>query len=130
MKALFEAVDVNNWNRRELFEFYSKRMPCTMNAAKRIEVSQVVEFCTAGNLRYYPYMIGLLSRVVNSIKEFRLGVDGSGRVGYWSALAPAYTVFHEDDNSFSVLTSEYAVEWQRCITMFRTILLIAHCKKV
>ncbi|MEG2075730.1 MAG: CatA-like O-acetyltransferase, partial [Victivallaceae bacterium] len=104
---------VNSWKRKELFDFYSRQLKCAMNVSKKIEVSQVVEFCTAGSLCYYPYMIGLISRVVNSIKEFRLGVDGAGKAGYWNALSPAYTIFHEDDETFSILTTEYAEEWQQ-----------------
>ena len=46
-------------------------------------------------------------RAVNQNQEFRMSFDENGVLGTWSHVIPSYTIFHDDDKTFSDVRSEY-----------------------
>ena len=54
-------------------------------------------------IKFYPAFIWCVSHTLLSHPDFRLAVDQSGTLGTHDVLHPNYTVFHEDDHTFSDL---------------------------
>ena len=46
-------------------------------------------------------------RAVNSIKEMRMAIDKNGDLGYFDYCNPSYTIFHDDDKTFSDIWTPY-----------------------
>ena len=58
-------------------------------------------------IRFYPAMIYAIMKVINRHQEFRMALDEDGRPGYYDACHPSYTIFHEDDETFSDIWTEW-----------------------
>lgn len=41
-------------------------------------------------------------------KEFRTCFNDDGVLGYWDEMIPNYTIFHDDDKTFSCIWTEYS----------------------
>ena len=44
---------------------------------------------------------------INDNVEFRMSYDSEGKLGYWKYTNPVYTLFHEDDKTFSDIWTYY-----------------------
>ena len=59
------------------------------------------------DIKLYPAMIYLLTKVVNNHEEFRMAFDEDGRVGIYDFLHPSYTIFQKSTETFTNLWTEY-----------------------
>ena len=55
----------------------------------------------------FPLLIYVLTKVVNNHEEFRTAINDKGELGVWDTLLPCYTVFHEENETFSNLWTEW-----------------------
>ena len=49
----------------------------------------------------------MLLRTVNQYEEFRMAFDPEDNLGVFELMHPAYTIFHQDDETFSSIWTEY-----------------------
>ncbi|MDD4817241.1 MAG: CatA-like O-acetyltransferase [Victivallaceae bacterium] len=94
-------IDMDTWARRTHYDVYSKRAKCSSHLTCTLDVTALYFNCKKSNIRFYPAMIVLVSELINKMPEFRMTFDAEHRLGYWNFLSPSYTIFHEDDNTFS-----------------------------
>ncbi|MBO4826352.1 MAG: hypothetical protein J5506_03815 [Prevotella sp.] len=73
----YEPIDINSWERRELYaHFSSLKMPHYAVAAY-IDVTRLLEYKRKEGLSFYLSLIYLVTGVLNSIENFRLRIiDG------------------------------------------------------
>lgn len=48
-----------------------------------------------------------MTKAVNNHEEFRTAINDKGELGVWDTLLPCYTVFHEENETFSNLWTEW-----------------------
>lgn len=99
----FTPIDKENWPRREYFEHYFQKLPCTYSLTAELDITALL----AGGEKLYPAMLYLLSTVVNRHEEFRTAINSEGVLGVFDSMNPSYTVFHSDTETFSTLWTEY-----------------------
>lgn len=104
-------LDAHCWPRCSHYESFSSQAKCAVHMTYELDVAHFRSVCHLRGLRFYPAMIALVSQVVNHIAEFRMARDGAGRPGVWNFVSPSYTVFHEDDKTFSALATAYVPEF-------------------
>lgn len=100
-------IDVENWPRKEHFEYYTKKLKCSYSSTISLDVTHFKDEVKKRELKYYPTFIWCVAKVVNSMIEFRMCTDEEGNPCYWDYVNPSYTIFHDDDNTFSDLWSYY-----------------------
>lgn len=103
----FQKIDLDTWPRRTHYEAYTTMLPLNWNVTVELDVTALLAARRARGLRLYPIMLYLASRAVNGIPAFRMGYDAAGALGVWDEVCPSYTVFHEDDQTFSDIWSAY-----------------------
>ena len=64
-------------------------------------------------LKFFPTMLYCIIKAVNQNKEFRMDYDKEGNLGYWDYVVPSYTIFHNDDKTFSDIWSEYDENFEK-----------------
>lgn len=96
-----------NWVRRPYFEYYMNKIRCRYNVNYELDVTDMVRRIRKAGLRFYPSMLYVVSRGVNMNPEFRMSLDADGEPGFWDEINPSYTIFHDDDKTFSDIWSEY-----------------------
>ena len=104
---MFRVIDMERWPRKEHYAYYRDRLKCTYSLTASLDVTSLVNQTKEKNLKFYPVFVYCAARVVNATPEFRMGTDPEGNPGYWDVMHPSYTIFHEDDHTFSDVWTYY-----------------------
>ncbi len=115
---MFTPIDLATWPRREHFHYYRNILPCGYSVTVRLDVTRFTAMLTEKGLKFYPSFIWCVSHNILSHPAFRMGVDQEGNPGTHDVMHPNYTVFHEDDHTFSDLWSEHDEDFARFYQRF------------
>ncbi len=110
---MFTPVDLAAWPRREYFEHYVHRNPCTYSMTVRLDITNVKE----KGIRLYPALIYALATAVNRHEEFRCSIK-DGVLGCYERLEPSYTVFHRENETFSLLWTAYEPDFSAFLAAY------------
>lgn len=105
--ASFHLLDRAAWPRSEHFDYYIRTVKCRYDLTAHLAVTALRERGKALGLRFYPLLLYITARAINANREFRMGFNEHGAPGYWDFINPSYTIFHDDDKTFSDVWSEY-----------------------
>lgn len=108
MRENYTRVNLNEWNRGNLFKSYIDNMRIVMSLTVDIDVTKLVTFIKNNNLNFYPSMIWIVSKVVNAHDEFKYGWDETGNLIKWNFISPSYVDFHNEDENFTKLVTTYS----------------------
>jgi len=104
----YTKVDLDEWNRGELFKCYIDHMRIVMSLTVDIDVTGLLKFSRDNHLKFYPAMIWTVSKIVNAHDEFKYGWDDSGDLIKWEFISPSYADFHKEDENFTKLVTAYS----------------------
>ena len=62
----YTIVDIENWSRASLFNFYIGKLRVVMSLTVDIDVTHLLDYVHKNGLRFYPAMIWAVSKVANS----------------------------------------------------------------
>ena len=103
----YTKVDIDEWSRGSLFQFYIEKLRIVMSLTVDINVAPLITYTKKNDLKFYPAMIWVVSKVINSHDEFKYSWDTDGNLIRWDSISPSYTVFNRDDECFSKFVTEY-----------------------
>lgn len=104
----FHLIDMETWERAEHYKYYKNIIKARYTLCNNIDITHLLPQVKSRGLKFYPVFIHILMQVVNSTREFRMAYDSEGRLGYYDVCHPSYTVFHNDDKTFSDIWTEYS----------------------
>lgn len=99
----FNLINKESWQRREYFEHYYSKVPCTYSMTIKLDITKIIE----SKQKLYPTMLYLLASSVNQHAAFRTSINQLGQLGIYDEMSPSYTVFHKDTGTFSNLWTVY-----------------------
>ena len=73
----FTLIDPNTWERKEYFDHYFSKVPCTYSMTTRLDITKIRK----AGMKLYPAMLYALTKAVNRRREFRVALDEKGRLG-------------------------------------------------
>jgi chloramphenicol O-acetyltransferase type A len=104
------------------YEYYRKTIPCGYSVTVKMDVTNLLQFSKKENKKFYGCFLYAAAKTVNSLDFLRMMTPSEGEVGVWKVSHPNFTVFHEDDETFSDLWTEYHsdfavfyTEWERVV---------------
>ena len=103
----FHLIELEKWSRRPWFEHYTQDVPCTYSLTAEVDVTELLSQARAKGMRPYGVLIYGIASVANRHREFQMGMTVDGRPGWFDQVDPSYTVFHPEEECFSVLWTEY-----------------------
>ncbi|GAB2043685.1 type A chloramphenicol O-acetyltransferase [Agathobaculum sp. TL06] len=103
----YTKIDLTEWSRGALFQFYLKHMRIVMSLTVDIDITPLLGFSKKLNLKFYPCMLWVVSKIVNSHDEFKYSWDNDGNLIRWECISPSYTEFHQEDESFTKYVTPY-----------------------
>ena len=106
----YEVVNIDTWERGNLFRFYIDNLRNVMSMTVDMNVTNLIEYIHIHRLKFYPSMMWVISKVINTHDEFKFSWDKSGSLIHWDYISPYYADFHKDDEMFTLLYTEYAEE--------------------
>lgn len=107
----FHLIDMDRWERREHYRYYRDLIKTRYNLTANIDITDLLSQVKQKGLRFYPVFVYVVIHTVNDIPEFRMALDKEGRLGYWDICHPSYTIFHNDDHTFSDIWTEYTEDF-------------------
>lgn len=90
-----------------------KDAKCSFSITANVKVTNLLALLKKKKIKLYPAFIYIVSRVIHSRPEFRTTFDDKGRLGYWEQMHPCYAIFHQDDQTFSALWTEYSDDFSQ-----------------
>ena len=98
---------MDNWLRREHYKYYTGVLKIQYNMTANVRVKKLIDYCHLKGKRFYLVLIYLVSKTVNSIDNFKIFMYQQGDLCVWDHVVPNYTIFHDDDKTFSDCWTEY-----------------------
>lgn len=102
----FTSIDLNTWNRGQIFYYFSKMAPTGYSVTVKLDITKMKTALKEKNLKFFPAYLWLVTKTLNLQQEFRIA-ERDGQIGYYDHLTPLYASFHEDDKTFSLMWTEY-----------------------
>ena len=102
-KMIFEKIDRSTWARKEHFEHFFSKVPCTYSMTVTLDITKIKE----QQIKLYPAMLYYLTTVVNRHSEFRTSFNEDNELGIYSEMIPCYTVFHKNTKKLPNLGTIY-----------------------
>ncbi|MDO5410463.1 MAG: CatA-like O-acetyltransferase [Lachnospiraceae bacterium] len=112
MRMEFEPIDMETWERREHFAYYTNTLRTSYHMNVDIEITDFYEWTRKNGYRFFPSFLYVIMTGVNQNKEFRMAYK-DGVLGFYKICHPSYTIFHKDDCTFSDIWSEYDFNFER-----------------
>ena len=109
---MFTKIDFDQWERKDHYEYYTKLLPCSYSLTAKLDVTTLYKTVKEKGYRFYPAVVYCVTKALNMRKEFRMAVNAEGEVGYWDQVHPNFTIFHEDDHTFSDVWTNYHEEFE------------------
>lgn len=100
-------INLDTWKRGKLFRFYIDNLRNVMSMTVDIDVTSLKAFVDEKGLKFYPTMMWIISKVVNSHDEFKYSWSSDGKLIRWDYISPYYADFHKEDENFVKLVTEY-----------------------
>ena len=105
MKSQFFSYDAT-WVRAQHFHYYAKMFPTNICLNRRLDVTELVPAIEKKGYRQDVVFYYLVTKAINNQGELSVAYK-DGQIGWWNYLNPAYPVFHEDDETSTILWTEY-----------------------
>ncbi|HOO61593.1 MAG TPA: CatA-like O-acetyltransferase [Bacillota bacterium] len=105
MKSQFFPYD-NTWPRAQHFHYYANMYPTNLSVNIRLDVTSLVTALRAKNVPLAPAFYYMATKAINMQGELSVAYK-DGAIGWWNYLNPTYPVFHEDDETVTLLWTEY-----------------------
>lgn len=118
----YQKIDIETWPRREHYRYYRGILKCGYSLTARIDVTKAVVFAKSRGRRFYGCFLYAAARAVNEMDEMKLMTTPDGEPGIWDTVHLNFTVFHEDDKTFSDLWTEYYPEFETFYQEFQRVL--------
>lgn len=103
----YQRIDLETWPRREHYRYYRERLRCGYSLTARLDVTEALAFAREQGKRFYGCMLYAAAKTVNEMDEMKLMTGPDGSPGIWDTVHVNFTVFHQDDGTFSDLWTEY-----------------------
>lgn len=104
----YRIVDPETYYRRGVFRHFTEDCKCSVSMTARVDVTELAELSERTGTKFYINFLYLISRVLNSREDYRLGwLQESNELICYDTINPAQYVFHEDTETCTVVYTEY-----------------------
>ena len=98
-----KKIDLESWDRREIFEFFSPLSDPFYSVCFRLDVTALRRFCRENALSFYYAMIYLVMCAVNDTEAFLYTIE-DGEVFLLDRREPSFTDRGKDEKYFRIVT--------------------------
>lgn len=102
----FTPLDLQTWKRGQMFVYFSRMAPTGYSLTVKIDITKMRATLKGAKRKFFPAYLWLVTKTLNQQQEFRIAQQ-DGQIGYYDYLTPLYASFHEDDQTFSLMWTEF-----------------------
>jgi len=114
----FKFIDRENWYRKEYFEHYLQQQT-TFSMTNDINISILLKNIKKKKYKLYPAFIYMVTKTVNSHREFRTCFNSEGKLGYWEEMMPSYTIFDNESLMFFSIWTQNSSSFAEFYDMYQ-----------
>ena len=103
----YRKLDLDHWSRAGHFAYYRRQIRCGYSMTVSLDVTDALHFSRVNHCRFYACMVYAATAVVNRMEAMKMMLCPDGSPGVWEEVHPNFTVFHQDDCTFSDLWCHY-----------------------
>lgn len=103
----FQPINMNTWTRREYFCNYLQNDPSIIHFSVELDISNFYQKIKNKKMRFFAALLTLICIIVNKHEEFKIAYNEKFELGTYTSINPSYTIFHDDDKSFSCIHSKF-----------------------
>lgn len=118
----YRKINLETWPRREHYHYYREMLQCGYSLTARLDVTEALRFAREHGRRFYGCFLYAAAKAVNETEEMKLMTAPDGMPGIWDTVHVNFTVFHEDDKTFSDLWTEYHPDFETFYQEFERVL--------
>ena len=107
----FTEIDIMKWPRGQMFYYFSKMAPTSYSLTVEVDVTDLLKKIRARNKKFFPTYLWLVTKCINKQVEFKVAYEKE-KLGYYDVLTPLYAAFHDDDQTFSLMWTEYDDDYE------------------
>ena len=108
--ATFTPIDRETWHRTPYYDYYRNVLKTKYTVSIKIDITALVNTYKTKGYKFFPSFLYVIMRALNNSEALRTSIY-EGQLGTWDYLAPQFTLFHEDDKTFSDLWSDFYREF-------------------
>lgn len=108
----FRKIDIENWDRKENYNWFINENRCKINMTVNIDITDLIAAVKENKIRCYPTFTYIASKVINANDEFKMNYDDDGNLGIYNIVHPRFPIFHESDKRISILWTKYSDNFQ------------------
>lgn len=103
-----KQIDINNWERKEHFEFFYKMDYPQYNVCMNIDVTRLIALCKEEKLSFYYSMIHAVTKAANETENFKYRIR-DGKVVLHDNIHPSFTQIDESVSAdlFKIVTVDF-----------------------
>ncbi|MEV6681969.1 type A chloramphenicol O-acetyltransferase [Streptomyces erythrochromogenes] len=105
------SIDLETWPRRQHFEHYRRRVPCTYSMTVELDVTAFAAALRRSRRKTYIAQIWAISTAVNRHDEFKMCLTAAGEPAVWPVVHPAFTVFNPERETFASVWAPYDADF-------------------
>lgn len=102
----YKIIDINHWERRELYEHFSRMRLPHYAVAGHVDVTNLLAFKRREGLSFYLSLVYLTTKAINSIENFHLRNSG-GKVVSYETIHTNFTHKRPDEQLFRFHTAPF-----------------------
>ncbi len=103
------TILTKDWRGYGRFRHYCDDAPCAITMQGRVDVTEL--YCAVhGRLSFTGAILYCAAYIANNRDEFRLTATREGEPALWEEIHPAYSVFHEDDETCTATYTRYTAD--------------------
>ena len=108
----YKVIDLNNYYRKGVFEYFSKDAKCSTSITHRVDVTQLKEWSKITGSSFYLNFLYVLSRALNERDDYRMAwLYETEQLICYDKINPTQYVFHEDTETITVAYTEYEEDY-------------------
>ncbi|WP_121967012.1 chloramphenicol acetyltransferase [Myroides sp. N17-2] len=109
--ATFTPIDLETWPRTPYYEYYRNTLKTKYTVSIKIDITNIIAIYKDQGYKFFPTFLYVIMKALNNSEELRTSIH-NGQLGTWNYLTPQFTLFHEDDKTFSDLWSDYSEDFR------------------
>ena len=108
----YRVIDRNTYYRKGVFRHFSEDCKCSTSITARVDVTELAAWSGRTNTRFYLNFLYILSRVLNSRDDYRMGyLWQTDELICYDVIHPTQYVFHEDTETCTPVYTEYSPDY-------------------
>ncbi|MFD0932769.1 CatA-like O-acetyltransferase [Psychroflexus salinarum] len=106
-----KIIDIEQWNRKEHYEFFSKMANPTFGIVTEVNCTVAHEHCQNTNISFFSYYLHKSMMAINSVKEFKFRLVENQVVEFETIHAG--TTIGREDETFGFAFIPYSLEFEK-----------------